>query len=377
MVMPGLATVAQAAGPKIALRVLLVTDGGPASEAIGQQLTSEGVPFIKVDLNSGSRPVIDAAFLSSTAGGVTTAKFQGIVLPNENPFGADSAEMTAITAYEKQFGIRQVDAYTWANPAVGLNYAGYVGSLDGITGTATPAATTAEFRYLDGPVPFEDADPNVTESYGYVATPLPDDPATSSHFEPLVTAPIGATGTQGSIVGQYNHDGRSELVVTFVYNNNQKQYRVLAHGMVTWLTKGVHLGYQRNYFALHVDDVFASGGRWSMDANCTPGDGCPLGPDGESTVTTPPIRMNAADVDNAAAWESAKMRSSFSIAPTASPSTSTSTAAAATSTSPRTIPTRCSPRCRRRRTSSAGATTPTPTNSSVASRTSRSSRGSA
>ena len=46
-------------------------------------------------------------------GGRPRAKFQGVVAPNEIPFGAaGSPEQTALAAYEKTFGIRQVDAYT-------------------------------------------------------------------------------------------------------------------------------------------------------------------------------------------------------------------------------------------------------------------------
>lgn len=295
---------ARTAGPRITLEVLVVDDGGPAVAAIVSQLASEGVPRTVVDLHASGRPVITADYLAGTSGGVAVARFQGVVLPNENPFGDGSAEMAALIAYEKQFGIRQLDAATFASPSVGLNFPVYTGALDGRTGTVSASARSAGFGYLAGPVNFDDDSSTVTESYGYLATPLPDDSATNSHFEPLVTAPTGGDGT-GALVGVYTHDGRSELVVTFVYLAAQTQFQVLAHGFVTWLTNGVHLGYQRNYLALHVDDVFATGGRWSTDHNCTPGDDCPVGSDGESTVTTAPIRMSAADVDALAAWQSA------------------------------------------------------------------------
>lgn len=298
--LPFLPAAAQAAGPRVNLRVLVVSDGGPSVEAIASQLTSEGVPFTRIDLGSSSRPTITASYLSTTSKGIVTAKFQGIVLPNENPFGVGSAEMAALVAYETQFGVRQVDAYTWANPGVGLNYAGYLGSLDGRTAAVSAEGRTGAFTYLDGPVTFENNDPAISESYGYVATPLPAT-ATSS-FVPLVTAQM-TEDTAGSLVGAYTHDGRTELVITFVYNANQTQYRTLAPGIVRWLTKGVHLGYDRNYFALHVDDVFATGGRWSVEANCTPGDGCPIDANGDSTVTTAPIRMTAADVEFMSQWQ--------------------------------------------------------------------------
>jgi hypothetical protein len=118
--------------PRVDLRVLVVDDGGPATAAITSELEGAGTPYTKVDLTAAGRPVIDAGFLSDTVSGRPRARFQAVVLPNDNPFGAGSAEMAALAAYETAYGIRQVDAYTYAQPAVGLDYAqtgGYIGAL--------------------------------------------------------------------------------------------------------------------------------------------------------------------------------------------------------------------------------------------------------
>ena len=56
---------------------------------------------------------------------------------------------------------------------------------------------------------------------------------------------------------------REELVSTISMNQSQSQFQVLAHGIITWMTKGVHLGYDRNYFTVQVDDVFLPDSRWS------------------------------------------------------------------------------------------------------------------
>ena len=66
------------------------------------------------------------------------------------------------------------------------------------------------------------------------------------------------------------------------------------------MTRGVHLGYQRNYFAVQVDDVFLPDSRWSATGHCTPGDGC-----ADPTLTTPDIRMTPTDVANLVAWQNA------------------------------------------------------------------------
>ncbi|MEZ0094348.1 hypothetical protein [Streptacidiphilus sp. EB129] len=307
---PAAGALAATSTQRIDLRVLVVDDGGPATAAIMNEMDITGMPYTVVKLSDGNRPTINAAFLSTTAAnGQAEARYQAVVLPNNAPFaagpsGAPSAEMAAITGYEQTFGIRQVDAYTYAQPAVGLNYAanpGYIGSLDGTTGTVTAAGLAGNFRYLKGSVPFEQNDPGVIESWGYLATPLATQ-APGASFTPLVTEPIPGSGAQGVLAGEYDHGGVSELVMTFAYNQYQQQYRLLARGIVDWMTQGVHLGYDRNYYEQHVDDVFLGDDRWSSTAKCTPGDAASAcsGTPAEST-----IRMTPADVTYAQQWEKA------------------------------------------------------------------------
>lgn len=297
----GAAHAADAATPRVDLRVLVVADGGPAVQAITAELDSAGTPYTRVDLTRTDRPTIDAAFLADTVGGRPRAKFQAVVLPNDNPFAAGSAEMAALAAYEQTYEIPQVDAYTYARPQVGLQYfvaGGYAGSVDGAQAAVTTAGRSGPFGYLEGSVPFEDNSPTVGESYAYLAQPAP-----GADFTTYVDAPIPGTSRRGSLVGEYKHDGRRELVVTFVYNRYQQQYRLLARGIVEWMTGGIHLGASRNYFSVHVDDVFAADDRWDTRLNCTPGDvDCAGGGGG----TPQPIRMTADDAEYAKNWQAAR-----------------------------------------------------------------------
>ncbi|MEV0224283.1 hypothetical protein [Streptomyces sp. NPDC050704] len=293
---PGTPGASAAQAPRIDLKVLVVDNGDSPVRAITEELKTTGIPYTTVDLNDSGRPTITEAFLSDTVGGAPRARYQGVVLPNEAPFGSGSAEQTALEAYERTFGIPQVDAYTWAHPEVGLDYTGdggWSGPLDGREAAVTTAGRAGFFGYLDGQVTFEDNSPSIQESYGYVARPR-------EGFTSYVDIAVPAGTGRGSLVGEYAHDGRRELVVTFAYNHHQQQFRVLARGIVEWLTQGVHLGQNRNYFAVHVDDVFAPDSRWDTERNCTPGDfDCPGG-DGEGTT---PIRMTAADAVYAAQWQ--------------------------------------------------------------------------
>jgi hypothetical protein len=286
---------AAATTPRIDLKVLVVDNGDSPVAAIAAELKNTGIPYTTVNLNDSVRPTVDAAFLSDTVGGAPRAKYQGVVLPNEAPFGSGSAEQTALETYEKTYGIPQLDAYTWAHPEVGLDYTsegGWNGSLDGRAAAVTTAGTSGPFGYLDGPLTFEDNSPSVAESYGYLAKPR-------TGFTSYVDAAVPDGEGRGSLLGEYAHDGRRELVVTFAYNQYQQQFRVLARGMVEWLTQGVHLGQSRSYFSVHVDDVFAPDARWDAGRNCTPGDIDCVGGGDEGT----PIRMTAADAQYAAQWE--------------------------------------------------------------------------
>ncbi|MEU9099877.1 hypothetical protein [Streptomyces sp. NPDC048361] len=301
MGLPATSAYSATPAPRIDLRVLVVSDGGPATAALTAELDGEGTPYTVVDLRQSGRPVIDAAFLADTVNGGPRAKFQAVVLPNDNPFPAGSAEMTALSAYEKTYAIPQVDAYTYARPQVGLQPAagsGYSGSVDGLKAQVTAAGLGAgPFGYLNGSVPFEDNSPSVSESYAFLAQP-----AAGADFTTYVEAPIPGRTGNGSLVGEYRHDGRRELVVTFAYNQYQEQFKLLARGIVDWMTQNVRLGASRNYFAVHVDDVFAGDDRWDATLNCTPGDvDCPPGQGVEDS-----IRMTPADVQNAAAWEKSR-----------------------------------------------------------------------
>ncbi|MFD9907050.1 hypothetical protein [Streptomyces sp. NPDC059063] len=279
--------------PRIDLRVLVVTDGGPATAAIAAELDAQGTPFTTVDLRESGRQVIDAGFLADTVDGRPRAKFQAVVLPNDNPFGGGSAEPAALAAYERTYNIPQVDAYTYARPQTGLSAPRFSGSLDGARARVTDAGRAGAFAYLAGAVPFEDNSPAVSESYGHLAQPAP-----GADFTAYVDAPVPGTSERGSLVGEYRHDGRRELVVTFVYNKDQQQFRLIARGVVDWMTQGVRLGAARNHFSVHVDDVFGADDRWDTELNCTPGDvDCEPGQGTQSS-----IRMTVADAEYAVEW---------------------------------------------------------------------------
>ena len=294
---------ATAAGSRVELKVLVVTDGGPATSAITAELKSEGVPYREVDLRDAGRAKIDTAFLADTVTGagklIDRAHYQAVVLPGPDPFG-NATELAALTAYEQKFDIPQVNAYIYPGAGVGLQTPTYAGPMDGVSATLTTAGKSV-FSYLKGSVPFEDNSPAVAESYGYLAVPLPADATTGAVATPLLTAaaPDGTAGN--SLVTEYKADSRRQLSLSFSYNNAQQQFRLLAPGLVNWMTSGVHLGLSRNFLSVQVDDVFMPDARWSTTDNCTPGEDCAAG-----TTATTDIRMTAADVSAVSSWQTSR-----------------------------------------------------------------------
>lgn len=286
--------------------MLVVSDGSAMVQAVKDRLDDEGVPNTVISLDNPNRPTITPQYLATTNLSGIHGAFAGIVLPTDSPGGMTVDERAAIASYEAAFGVREFSAYNWANPGVGLNYAadpGYVGPVDGMTAQVTSTGLADAFSYLRGSLTFDDLSPAVDESYGYLAVPLTTDP-TGGTFTPLVTASIPGTAASGSVLGVYTQGGRERLISTVAMNSGQQHWRVLSHGIVTWLTRGVSLSFNRNFFSVHVDDVLLPDSRWSVEGNCTIGEGCdPVAYPPDAPGST--MRMTAADTDRLLAWQQA------------------------------------------------------------------------
>ena len=90
--------------------------------------------------------------------------------------------------------------------------------------------------------------------------------------------------------------------MTVAANENQSHAQLLRHGMLNWVTRGVFLGYQRNYLELQVDDLFLGDDAWDPATHTTNYD-----PAAAS-------RMSAGDVAQAVAWsESRNVRLDFAF----------------------------------------------------------------
>jgi hypothetical protein len=281
---------------RIDVKVLLISADGtePGFGAWKAELAREGVPYDAFVAYSGSTRAATLTDDKLANYGEDHAKYDAVILSTgdlghnvANPGGTTSyvsaltdAEWERLARFERTFGIRQLSDYTAPTPAHGLNTVGGA-TQDGLSGTLT-AAGRAAFPYLKGTVPIANDDPTVAEAFGYQAT------ATSTqNWQTLLAGP-----NNSAYLGIYTHpdDGREEMVMTVASNENQSHAQLLRHGLLNWVTRGVFLGYQRNYLELQVDDLFLGDDAWDPAAHATSYD--------PATAS----RMTTADLAQARAW---------------------------------------------------------------------------
>lgn len=274
---------AAAAGPRIDLRVLLLTSGTgqPSVEAWESTLQREGTPYDVVDV--AATDLSSEQLEGTLPDGAPNARYQAVIVGTHLAWLAmDDAERAAVQDFERRFNIRQVTTYAYPSPDYGLNWPEPVDQRCFSLGNRDASLTEAGkvvFPYLNGVVPI---DPG---AYGCLATP-----ADAERFTPLVLDASGDT-----LVGTYRRPGTDtepdieEMVLTVDSNKAMTHARLLSHGMLRWVTRGVYLGYARNALTMHIDDILIGDDRWDIDAN-------------SDETGLPTIYMSSADVNHAVTW---------------------------------------------------------------------------
>jgi len=285
---------------RIDIKVLLVSADGtePGFGAWKAELQREGVPYSTFVAYNGQNRVSTLTDEGLADYGGNHARYSAVILATgdlghnvANANGTTSylsalsdTEWATLAKFERTFGIRQLSDYTAPSPAHGLNVVGGA-TQDGNVGTLTSPGRAA-FPYLKGSVPIANDDPAAAETFGYAATPV-----NAQDWQTLLAGPNGT-----AYLGIYTHpdDGREEMVMTVASNENQSQAQLLRHGELNWVTRGVFLGYQRNYLELQVDDLFLGDDAWDPATNTTNYDAAAAS------------RMTPTDVAQAAAWSKAR-----------------------------------------------------------------------
>jgi hypothetical protein len=282
--MAGAAT-APPAGPRVDLRVLVLAPSTAAGDIAAWQdnLRREGVPH---DVVTSATP-LTAGMLADGE----RARYEAVIVAGADgtnggrPSGFDAAEWTALRAFERHFGIRQLDVNAVPGPPLGLSFASTTGALDGQTAALTAAGRTL-LPDLAGPVAWDDNDPAVVESNGFTAAPCAaaDAACAATSYEPL----LPGTGGQPLLGVAQMKDGREEMVASFDANEFQLHNAILRRALVDWVTGGVHLGADRSFLSMDVDDIFLPDDKWDPTLNATP--------EGDGTAGQQDLRMTPADV---------------------------------------------------------------------------------
>jgi hypothetical protein len=158
----------------------------------------------------------------------------------------DTAEWNLLWAYERDYGVRQASLYnsygTWPE-----NYCLTGFSEGGVGATPLPADLTpagAEvFDYLK-----PTAQIPIVESYVY-RTRI----AAGCAADPVLTSGDDVLGVRTT-----SPDGRERLALTFTSNQYLLQAELLVYGVFRWASRGLHLGEQRHFLNVDIDDWFNS-----------------------------------------------------------------------------------------------------------------------
>lgn len=153
------------------------------------------------------------------------------------------------------------------------------------------------FSYLRDTVALDPSEPLATTA---VLNPVSTSGGPGIEYVPLVTTVIPGTDEDAALIAERRFEGRESLMLSFHGDKGQSHTQVLSHGVVVWLTRGVSTSMNRNYFAVHADDVLLPNAQWSVDGHCEVGRNCP-----SEVAAIDPVRMVPDDITALVDWQRA------------------------------------------------------------------------
>lgn len=281
-------------GQRIDLKVLVIepAPGDPVAAAWRSALDGEGVPN-ETRVISPTAPDLGDGDLADY--GANRAYYQAVIVAHGSMDMA-AGETAALDRFQSTFGLRMLRDNTEPKPQFGLNPAPPPGDQGGPGKTAALTDAGKQlFSYLHGTVPID------SPAFGWQAQPMPG-------FTTLLSGPNGA-----AYLGiNRRAGGQEEMISTLTGGRFQTHHQLLRHGIITWVTGGVFLGNQRNYYEMQVDDIFLPNDRWDMNENKTGVDEpttspdeyqCDRDPETPIRDCLPAIRMQPADVARTIQWQ--------------------------------------------------------------------------
>jgi MYXO-CTERM domain-containing protein len=234
-------------GPTLDARVLVITSDGQdtALGAITSVLSRMGTPYDLVNATTGP-PLTAAKLFDGTHGHYnaiildrgTLLPTSATVLTSGSLFTND--EWNILATYEAQFGVRRAAFYAVPDAEYGFGpQVGVDANTVAVPATCTPAGA-AIFPYANC------SSISIVGAYVYEAMAL------DSQTVPLI---VDAAGHALAATRTYPN-GREALVMTFTQSDALMHTQQLAHGIIHWATRGVHLGERHAYFGPQIDDLF-------------------------------------------------------------------------------------------------------------------------
>jgi hypothetical protein len=261
--------------PGVEMRIALVGVTGREP-----QLASWHDPLQRAGLPRVSLALVEERDRRILLAEMRRARFQALILADAGILEAalGAAACRELERLERAYRIRRLIAFAYPTAGIGLRPSGSSAPLDGVVVHLTPRGKEL-FPYLRPELTID------AGSWGHPAWPFG-----SAQFEPLLTTADGA-----ALLGLHRqHDGREQMVQTFATNPLQTHTHLLRGGQLRWLTHGVHLGLERHYLSLHVDDVLLANPSWNVATHTSDHD------------PRNRIRMSADDATYSACWSRAR-----------------------------------------------------------------------
>lgn len=290
---------APAGNSDVALRVLVLDDGGSWAEALRNQLKTEGVPFTRVDLTAGPGHNVTSTLLASQDAGGAHGHFSAIIAPRAGSALLTATEQQLLSTYQSTFNVRLIETAPTTDLALDVPQSTvYRGPIDGAKTTVTSQGEAGAFSYLRGAVQIDPGNDD-TEA-ALVRNP---GPVKGVQTTPFLTMLFPGTKTPATLIRAEVRNGRERMIVSFNSNAGDESVKLLAHGMIRWVTRDVSVSHFRSYFSVHADDLFLPNSQWSVEGKCEIGRNCP--PTIPTTGPDATIRMVPADLDALVAWQKA------------------------------------------------------------------------
>ncbi len=277
----------------VALRVLALDDGEPLTAAIIDRMQREGVPVTRVPLLDPGRSKLTEDSLASADDDGLHAHFAGIITPSMTPPNLSEEEIDALADYQKAFQVRAVETVPSTDEPP--RYEGPIGANAPVV--VTEEGRRGAFSYLRDIIELDPLEPQATTA---VLNPVSLAGGPGIEYVPLVTTLIPGTDETAALIAERRVDGRESLMLSFHGDKGQSHTQLLSHGVVGWLTRGVSTSINRNYFAVHADDVLLPNAQWSAEGHCEIGRNC-----GADVAPIDPVRMVADDITALVDWQRA------------------------------------------------------------------------